>query len=191
MFNSAKRMSSLINDLIDFTRTHLGPGIPIHPQSCELISVCRQVVDELRCFHPTRSVELQAPAVLQALLDEGRMAQMLSNLLGNAIQYGTADTPVVLRVSHSSEQIVLTVNNQGPAIPADQIVSIFDPLVRLGACNHRDAIERSSLGIGLFIAREIVHAHGGHLSVTSDEESGTTFTAALPRQEKTALPASA
>jgi signal transduction histidine kinase len=180
MFTSAKRMSSLINDLIDFTRTHLGPGIPLRVRQGDLVGVCQQVVDEMRTFHPERSIELSAPAELNAFFDDGRIAQMLSNFLGNAIQYGTVDAPVTIHLSGSEEQVELAINNHGPAIPIEKISSIFDPMVRLAASSNSDYTERTSLGIGLFIAREIVHAHGGQVTVTSDAEDGTTFTVGMP-----------
>jgi signal transduction histidine kinase len=181
MFNSAKRMSNLVTDLIDFTRTHLGPGIPIHAKQNELVACCRQVVEELRTFHPERRFELDAPARLEAWSDAGRVAQMLSNLIGNAIQHGSAETPIEVGLSGSTDEVLITVHNQGPLIPADQLSTIFDPLVRLGSCADDDAAGRGSLGIGLYIAREISHAHGGQINVSSDAGHGTTFTVSLPR----------
>jgi signal transduction histidine kinase len=187
MFSSAKRMSKLVNDLIDFTRTHLGPGMPIRAREGSLTAVCAQVVDELRAFHPERSIELQAPSELDAVFDDGRIAQMLSNLIGNAIQYGSVDAPVKVSLNGGDDDIVVVVNNQGPPIPPDKISSIFEPLVRVAANIHRDDAERTSLGIGLFISREIVLAHGGQINVTSDAEHGTTFTVTIPRSPNSAV----
>jgi signal transduction histidine kinase len=99
MFNSAKRMSKLINDLIDFTRTHLGPGIPIRVKQSSLVAVCEEVVNELRTFHPEQLIELQVPPQLDAIFDDSRIAQVLSNLIGNAIQYGSVDTPVTVHLT--------------------------------------------------------------------------------------------
>jgi signal transduction histidine kinase len=185
MFSSGKRMSKLINDLIDFTRTHLGSGMPIRTSKGNLGLVCEQVVDELRTFHPERRIELHVPGQLEAVFDESRIAQMLSNLIGNAIQYGDVDAPVIVRVTGDSDEIVVIVNNQGPIIADDKISSIFDPMVRIAAsvnANNADASERTSLGIGLFISREIVHAHGGCVVVASTGSEGTTFTVTLPRR---------
>jgi signal transduction histidine kinase len=184
MFSSAKRMSKLVNDLIDFTRTHLGPGMPIRVRQGSLEAVCEQVVDELRTFHPERRIELQMPPQLDAVFDDGRVAQMLSNLIGNAIQYGSVDTPVKVTLDGNDDNIVVVVNNQGRPIPPDKISCIFEPLVRVAANLHSDHAERTSLGIGLFITREIVHAHGGQISVTSDAEDGTSFTVTMPRRRK-------
>ncbi|MCS0581482.1 sensor histidine kinase [Massilia pinisoli] len=184
MFSSAKRMSKLVNDLIDFTRSHLGPGMPIRARQGSLVAVCGQVVDELRTFHPERRIEFQAPPELDAVFDDGRIAQMLSNLIGNAIQYGSADAPVKVSLSGNDDEIVVVINNQGPPVPPDKISSIFEPLVRVAANIHGDQAERTSLGIGLFISREIVLAHGGQISVASNAENGTTFTATIPRNPK-------
>ncbi|MGI4841835.1 MAG: sensor histidine kinase [Janthinobacterium lividum] len=184
MFNSGKRMSKLINDLIDFTRTHLGPGIPIRVKQNSLVALCEEVVNESRTFHPERSIELQVPAKLDAIFDEGRLAQALSNLIGNAIQYSGPDLPLSVRLASDGEQVSISVNNRGDIIPQEKMASIFDPMVRIAShASHlqQDYTERTSLGIGLYIAREIIHAHGGRIQVASTVEEGTTFTVIMPR----------
>lgn len=184
MFNSAKRMSKLINDLIDFTRTHLGPGIPIQVKLGNLVAVCEEVVDEMRTYHPERLIELQVPARLEAIFDESRLAQVLSNLIGNAIQHGSRDEPVSVRVTCDGDDAVVAINNRGPVIAPDHIRSVFDPMVRIAAnAGIADSgyTERTSLGIGLYISREIVHAHGGKVGVESNAADGTTFTVTMPR----------
>ncbi|WP_137173803.1 sensor histidine kinase [Massilia sp. HP4] len=185
MFNSAKRMSKLINDLIDFTRTHLGPGIPIKARDGDLLKVCEDVVEELRTSHPEKLIDFQAPAKLEAAFDGSRMAQVLSNLIGNALQYGAPEASVKVRVKDGDEAVVIAVNNRGPSIPPDKLAGIFDPLVRIASSVNTDYTERTSLGIGLFISREIVQAHGGQLSVASTPQDGTTFTLTLPRRQGT------
>lgn len=186
MFNSAKRMSKLINDLLDFTRTHLGPGIPIRVKQGSMIMLCEEVVNELRTFHPEQMIELHTGPQLEAIFDEGRIAQVLSNLIGNAIQYGSADAPVTVDVSGTDSDIVIKVNNRGTPLAPEQVSGIFDPLVRLAAAAKTDSdyMERTSLGIGLFISRQIVHAHGGAISVASTLEEGTTFEVSIPRLPK-------
>ena len=184
MFNSGKRMSKLINDLIDFTRTHLGPGIPIRVKQGSLVAVCEEMVNELRTFHPEQQIDLLVPPQLDAIFDDSRIAQVLSNLVGNAIQYGCPDTPVTVQVTADECDLAIAVNNRGPAIAPEKLSSIFDPMVRIAAnvsIAGGDYTERTSLGIGLFISREIIHAHGGKLSLTSTEGEGTTFTVTMPR----------
>ncbi|MBD8530664.1 MULTISPECIES: HAMP domain-containing sensor histidine kinase [unclassified Massilia] len=187
MFNSARRMSKLINDLIDFTRTHLGPGIPIRVRQGSVVALCEEVVNELRTFHAEQLIELHLPPQLDAIFDESRLAQVLSNLIGNAIQYGSADTAVTVRVTADETDVVIAVNNHGRAIEPDKLSSIFDPMVRIAASINSatsDYTERTSLGIGLFISREIVHAHGGRIELASTEADGTTFTVTMPRLPK-------
>jgi signal transduction histidine kinase len=181
MFNSAKRMSKLINDLIDFTRTHLGPGIPIQVRQGSLVAVCQDVVNELRTSHPEQLIELHVPLQLDAVFDESRIAQVLSNLIGNAIQYGSVDAPVTVRLTSNGDDVVIAVNNHGTTIAAEKVARIFDPMVRIAASVNTDYTERTSLGIGLYISREIVHAHGGQVSVTSNAADGTSFTVTMPR----------
>lgn len=184
MFNSAKRMSKLINDLIDFTRTHLGPGIPIRVKQGSLAATCEEVVNELRTSHADKQIELVMPSRLDAVFDESRIAQVLSNLIGNAIQYGKPEDPARVAVACKDDQIVISVNNHGAPIAPDKLSSIFDPMVRLAGAGHGGDAESSSLGLGLYISREIIHAHGGKLSVESNGVDGTTFTATMPRAPK-------
>lgn len=184
MFNSAKRMSKLINDLIDFTRSHLGPGIPVRVKQGSIVAVCEEVVNELRTFHAEKQIDLHVPPQLDAIFDEGRIAQVLSNLIGNAIQYGSGDAPVKVEVSGTDNEVVIAVNNRGATIPSEKLSSVFDPMVRIAANVTNDYLERSSLGIGLYISREIVHAHGGKLALASNDAEGTTFTVTMPRLPK-------
>jgi signal transduction histidine kinase len=181
MFSSAQRMSKLIGDLIDYTRTHLGSRMSLRTRHGSIVAVCREVVDELRTYHPERRIELESPRELEAVFDDGRVAQMLSNLVGNAVQHGSAGAPVVVRVSGDDDGIVIAVNNRGPVIPAEKLGDIFDPLVRIASHAGGQGAERTSLGIGLFVSREIVHAHGGSVEVASNAADGTTFTVTLPR----------
>jgi len=184
MFGSARRMSKLINDLIDFTRTHLGPGLPIQGAPGDLAAVCEQVVNELRTAHPERPIELRLPPQAEAFFDESRVAQMLSNLIGNAVQYGGERDAVRVSVRGGEHEVCIEINNRGPLIPPEKISTIFEPLVRIASSTPVDYTERTSLGIGLFIAREIAQAHGGQIRVASNEADGTSFTVTLPRQAK-------
>lgn len=194
MFNSARRMSKLINDLLDFTRTHLGPGIPIRVRQGSLVAVCEEVINELRTSHPEQLIDLTMPAHLDAIFDEGRMAQVLSNLIGNAIQYGSLETPVRVSMHASGADVIIDVNNQGTPVAPERLAAVFDPMVRIAAGAHAadgdpavsssNYIERTSLGIGLYISRQIVHAHGGMISLVSTQAEGTTFTVTMPRLPK-------
>lgn len=181
IFNSGQRMTKLINDLIDFTRTHLGSGLPVRPKAGDLSQLCANVVDELRTYHSERVVRLSSPNVLMAVFDNDRIAQVLSNVIGNAIQYGAGDGPVTVTLAETDEAVVVTVNNLGPLIEPKKLGSIFEPLVRLARNDAEEYPAHGSLGIGLFIAREIIHAHHGSIGVESADGAGTTFTIRLPR----------
>jgi len=182
IFNSGQRMSKLIADLIDFTRTHLGAGIPIKPKKTNLAQVCTNVVEELRTSHPERIIDFDSVVREDVFGDDDRLAQVFSNLIGNALQYGARNEPIVLRMSSAEQEVRFTVNNKGPVIPPKKIGSVFDPLVRLAATDNLDEMRDSSLGIGMYIAREIVSAHKGSITVESNALEGTTFTVTLPRR---------
>jgi signal transduction histidine kinase len=182
MFNSGQRMNKLIADLIDFTRTHLGSGIPIKAKRMNLTEVCMNVVDELRTSHPERIIDFNSFSREDLFGDDNRLAQVLSNLIGNALQYGLPDEPVCVRMSSTEQDICITVNNKGPFIPPNKLGSVFDPLVRLAAMENANDVRETSLGIGMFIAREIVGAHKGSITVESNEAEGTTFRVTLPRR---------
>jgi|SRR5450830_179477 len=183
MFNSTQRMSRLISDLIDFTRTHLGPGIPVKVLPCNLSRVCRNMVDESRTFHPEKLIELVMPPRVEAMFDESRIAQVISNLIGNAIQYGAEGTPIIITLSEKGTDAVLTVTNHGHTIPQNEMAAVFDPFVRIASIKGQGVTEPTSLGIGLFIARQIARAHQGDLQVTSTASDGTIFTLTLPKTE--------
>jgi signal transduction histidine kinase len=182
IFNSGQRMSKLIADLIDFTRTHLGSGIPIKPKKMNLTEVCMNVVEELRTSHPERIIDFDGVAREDVFGDDDRLAQVFSNLIGNALQYGARHEPIVVRMSSAEQEVSVTVNNKGPSIPPKKIGSVFEPLVRLAVTNNLDELRETSLGIGMYIAREIVSAHNGNITVESNDLDGTTFRMTLPRR---------
>jgi signal transduction histidine kinase len=182
MFNSGQRMSKLIADLIDFTRTHLGSGIPIKPKKMNLTEVCMNVVEELRTSHSERIIDFNSVVREDVLGDDDRLAQVLSNLIGNALQYGAREAPIGVRIWSTEQEVSVAVNSKGPVIPAKKLGSVFDPLVRLAARENPDESRETSLGIGMFIAREIVNAHKGNIAVESNETDGTTFRITVPRR---------
>lgn len=182
IFNSAQRMSKLIADLIDFTRTHLGGGMPIKPKRMNLAEVCLNVVDELRTSHPERTIEFEAGAREDVYGDDDRLAQVLSNMIGNALQYGAPNEPVRVSLSAQDEAVCIAVNNKGPLISAKKIASVFDPMVRFATDSSPGDTRDTSLGIGMYIARQIMVAHTGSMQVASNRSDGTTFSMTLPRR---------
>lgn len=178
--NAGQRMNKLVNDLIDYTRTNLGSTLPVSLKDLDLLELCKQAIAEQEAAHPQCYFELDGTGDCSGRWDDNRIAQVLSNLLGNAVQYGTPGAPVVLRLHPNEHEILLCVENMGTSIPADKLNTVFEPLMRLA--EQRDTGNAgTSMGIGLYIAREIVHAHEGNIKVTSSDEQGTVFAVTLPR----------
>lgn len=181
IFNSGHRMNLLVNDLIDYTRTHLGSSLPIKRKPTNIARICQGTVDELRTSHPGRTIEFDATGELEGQWDEGRIAQVFSNLIGNALQHGAKGEPVIVKIESAGDDIVASIQNKGNPIDLEKIQSIFEPLVRFADQEKTDYPDGMSLGIGLYIAREIIHAHGGTIKVDSSDVPGTVFSLRLPR----------
>jgi len=175
---SAERMSHMLEDLSDFTRGRLGGGIRIVPGPADLREICGRVVDELQIARPRSAILLRAHGDLQGRWDGERLSQVLSNLLGNALDHGEPGRAVRVELSGFSETVRIRVTNQGPAIAADELRELFEPFRRgrtSGSSSHR------GLGLGLYIVERIVSAHGGSVAAHSSEAEGTSFTVTLPR----------
>jgi len=178
ILRSGARMDLLIGDLLDFTRSRLGAGIPIAPAEMDLEAACRQTVDEIAAFHPSCTVTFEAIGPLRGSWDGARIAQALSNLLGNAVQHGSQNGAIEVSLRGEADQVVLSVHNKGQTIPKRHMQHIFDPFRQIGLDDSKGS--RSSVGLGLYIVQTIVTAHGGTIDVDSTE-NGTTFRARLPR----------
>lgn len=179
--SSTDRMRQMVDDLLDFTRAQLGNGLPIFPESVHLGLVCRRVIDELEALHPDRQLRLECSGDVHGKWDESRLAQLVSNLAGNAIQHGNPESAVTVRVSAEGACVRLQVHNQGPAISPDAQLALFDPRMRSVVQQFEIRKGSSGLGLGLYIVREIARAHGGDVAVQSSERDGTTMTVRLPR----------
>ena len=179
ILNASERMNRMVGDLLDLTRTRLGEGISVTRRSTNLGTVCRRALDELEAFHPDRDIVFECEGDLIGEWDEDRLEQIISNLAGNALQHGDGRR-VTVRARATDGNVTLTVHNFGETIPRSAFSTIFDPMVR-ASTDDDDPGRVRSLGLGLFIVRELVAAHGGTVSVESLEEAGTTFTVRLPR----------
>jgi signal transduction histidine kinase len=178
VLRGSRRIQSLLDDLLDYVRSGLGEGMRVTPKDVDMGQVCGRIVAELRANHPGRVIELETVADPKCVCDAERIAQAISNLVGNALKYGAADAPVKVRIDGSApDQICVSVQNGGPPISEATRESLFEPLVR-GVNTGRDGY---NLGLGLYIVREIALAHGGSASVASDAQVGTVFTVSLPR----------
>lgn len=178
---SVTSISEMITDLLEYTRTRLGRGIEVTPQAGNFSALCEEAFDQVCAAYPHRKLEADiAPGVMMNF-DASRMRQVLSNLLSNAVQHGDPDFPVVVEARIDGNVAQLIVKNRGTPIPADSMQVIFNPLVQV-ASKESEPHERpaTSLGLGLFIAREIVKGHTGTITVTSSESEGTSFIVRLP-----------
>jgi signal transduction histidine kinase len=180
ILNSAGRMNRMVNDLLDLARTRLGAGIPVTPQPMDLTPVCQQVMAELEAVHPDCQLHYESKGDLQGEWDSDRLTQVISNLVANALQHGCEDGPVSVVAQAHGEEVVLCVHNEGQPIPENAMKTIFEPMVRQPTQNGSK--HTAGLGLGLYIAHEIVTAHGGTIGVTSPEKEGTTFTVQIPRR---------
>ena len=176
--SSGKRMSRMIGDLLDLARARLAGGIAVIRAETDLHAVLLRAVQECQAAVPERIIEWQSQGDCGGIWDADRLAQVASNLIGNAVRHGDAEGPVRVALDGSDpERVSFSVANAG-AIPAELLPHIFDPF-RSG---RRASGASTGLGIGLYIVEQVVHAHGGTVSVRSEEGAGTTFRVSLPRR---------
>jgi signal transduction histidine kinase len=181
---SATAIAELVTDLLDFTSSAMGVQLPLAPARADLHVLCDEVARETRAAHPGRTVRLQVRGDLAGTWDPHRLRQLVANLLGNALQHGSPTGPVDLAADGTdADAVVITVHNAGEAIPADVLPTIFDPLVRAPTAIQRRRTP-GSIGLGLYIVREIAAAHGGTAELTSTAAGGTTATVGLPRHAR-------
>jgi len=180
---SAGRMGRMITDILDFARSKLGEGIPVSPQPMNLTDVCQATLEELQVSHPGRPLLFKSSGDTSGDWDPDRVAQVLGNLVSNALQHGGADTPVYTQVRGEAHDVVLEVHNRGEPIPPELLPRIFDPFKTPVATSESTSRyqQQRSLGLGLYIVHQIARAHGGRVEVRSSEEEGTTFRVYWPR----------
>jgi sigma-B regulation protein RsbU (phosphoserine phosphatase) len=183
--NSAVRMADIIDQLLDFTRSRLGGGISVTREDIELNDVCRRIIDELELVYPGRAIVLNAGPTLRGEWDPDRLAQALSNVVGNAVRHGSQIAPITVSTSAAEGDVVVDIHNEGEPIPAELMPRLFDPF-RRGASNASAASPGAGLGLGLFIAQQIIRAHDGGIAVSSSAGQGTTVSIRLPLRRSTA-----
>jgi signal transduction histidine kinase len=187
VIEGSNRMTALVNDLLDVTRARFGAGLPVARSSMNMGFVAHQIVDEVRVVHPGRGIVLNDSGDLNGEWDRARIGQVFSNLLANAVQYSFQDSPINVAIKGTPEMVTLTVGNAGIPIPPEKIRQIFDPLTRVLPSD--DSLPPfGNLGLGLYITKEVVVAHGGTIEVTSSETGGTIFTARFPRSASSSFP---
>lgn len=174
--DATSRAQRLVDDLLDFTLIRMGRGLKVSRQPVDVEQFVAATAAELQLALPDRQLTYHCLGSAWCALDRDRMAQVLSNLVSNAAAYGDPDRPITISVDISPSTLRLAVHNHGAPIPAETLTSLFEPMVRgaTGATSNR------SVGLGLFIVKEIARAHLGDVVVQSSSDSGTTFTVELP-----------
>lgn len=177
---SARHMAAMVSDLLELVRSRLGRSLPIEPAPMDLADAARAALAEALAGNPECDPTLKIEGDTRGVWDAGRIDQLLQNLIGNALQHGSHPREVIVALRGETETVHVTVHNYGTPIPAEAIGTIFDPLVR--SADEELGQASTSLGLGLFIVKEVVTAHGGTIEVSSSEADGTLFSVTLPRQ---------
>ncbi|WP_157758346.1 PAS domain-containing protein [Cystobacter fuscus] len=184
IITATDRSTRLIRDLLDFSQARLGGGIPVERKQMDLFELTRGVVEELAASHPEREVEISQEGEGAGDWDGDRLAQVLGNLVGNALQHSPAHTPVRVRCQGEPSTVVIEVHNEGAPIDPAYLPELFEPFRR----GRHAGSGAGSVGLGLYITRQLVLAHGGRIQVTSREGEGTRFAVRLPRGPQTPPP---
>ncbi|WPP02398.1 sensor histidine kinase (plasmid) [Pseudomonas sp. HR96] len=177
---SVERASAIVGDLLDFTRAQLGPGIPVHRTLINIAPVCERIVDECRAVHPGAHLILNSVENVEGKFDGARLEQIFSNLIGNALQHGKAKSPVTITLRGINDVLEFRVHNSGDPIPSGRILGLFNPMGQYHPQVPLNHGPQASIGLGLYIAAQIVAAHDGIINVTSDEDHGTEFVVKIP-----------
>ncbi|MGA8134756.1 MAG: HAMP domain-containing sensor histidine kinase [Pseudomonas gingeri] len=179
--SGTRHMSSMISDLLEFVRSRLGSSLPIDPAPMDLSRVAKAAINEAWAGQPDCLPLLKVEGDVHGVWDRGRIEQLLQNLIGNALQHGASHRPLTLSLDGRVDSVCLTMHNFGTPIPQEALATIFDPLVRGASEEIGQPSTATSLGLGLYIAKEVVTAHQGTIEVSSSAEDGTRFTVILPR----------
>jgi signal transduction histidine kinase len=174
---ASESIGSLAQQLLDYTVIQAGRRVPISPRETTLGEILGAILDEFRAVHPNRAVRADAVCEGEVAWDSERVRRLLGNLLSNAVKYGDRAAPIVIACREERDAVALDVTNRGPTIPPDRLARIFEPLQQ----GDDAARHGGGIGLGLFIAREIAHAHGGSIEARS-ADGATTFTVRLPRR---------
>jgi signal transduction histidine kinase len=177
---SAACIASMVSDLLDVARTRLGTTLPTNPTGMDLAHLCRDVVERVSALDGERRIKLMVYGDVQGRWDAGRLDQLLTNLLRNALHHGDRDRPVTLLLRGEPKEVVIQVHNDGPPIPRSELNSIFQPM-KSGSNRITGSAHPDRLGLGLYIVATIVKAHRGLVEVESSLRGGTVFSVRLPR----------
>lgn len=178
---SALTMTAMVNDLLEYSRTQLGGTMPFEPQLCDMGDIAQAAINDARLANPECEFDIHVQNNLFGYFDTVRMQQVVMNLLTNATQYRTPHTPVTMNIQGQVDAVIIEVSNLGIPIPVESLKTIFDALVQLPAGKEVVGRPSTSMGLGLFVAREIILTHSGEIGATSTAEQGTVFRIKVPR----------
>ncbi|MDA9547585.1 hypothetical protein ACM43_24700 [Bradyrhizobium sp. CCBAU 45321] len=179
---AAGRATRILNDLLDLTRSSFGTQIPVAKTESDVAALCQEIADEFRAVNADRKLQVATKGDPLVSCDRARLGQVLSNLMGNAVHYGDVATPITVTVAgNDPDAVTINVHNLGSSIPLEAQKSIFQSWTR-GHDDGSPPEHSTHLGLGLYIAKLIVEAHGGEISVASNEKTGTCFSIRLPRK---------
>ncbi len=178
ILSSTNRANRLIADLLDFTVARIGSGLSITTKPLDLHELVAESMAELAATFPGRTLRHEKQGQGDCMADADRLAQLIGNLVGNAMTYGDSSREVTVTSCIGADSFVVAVHNHGKPVPADLLPGLFEPMVR--GEGSTQASQRS-VGLGLFIVREIVRAHRGEIAATSSADEGTLFQATFPR----------
>jgi two-component system, chemotaxis family, sensor kinase Cph1 len=181
---SSDRMRRMIEQLLDYTRTQAGT-LQLSIREIDLVTLCRELAEEIEGAHPGFRVDLVLPESCPFACDPDRIAQVVSNLLGNARNHGDPARPASLALRCLENEVVIEIRNQGPSIPSDRLSTLFEPFKRNREMAR--ASRYSGLGLGLFIVKRLVELHRGSVGISSSDEHGTVCTVTLPRPSHEAV----
>ncbi len=178
ILSAGERMTRMIEQLLDFTRARVGGGIPLDPTETDLEALARHVLGEVEDASPERALAVEMSGDLEGFWDADRLAQVISNLASNAVHHGAPASPVKVSLDGTQADVVTVRFANGGTVRPEVLPVMFEPF-RGTELRHDRA---KGLGLGLYITKQIVVAHGGRIDVTSSEEDGTTITVTLPRR---------
>jgi signal transduction histidine kinase len=178
---NAMLMNAMVTDLLGFSRLQMDAGMPIMRASVDIVELCKAAAADAHAMYPNTTIAFHHDGALRGEFDGVRLQQLVTNLLINAAQYSDKGSEVTFEAIGDDDAITLTVRNLGPVIPQESLKTIFQPMVQLDPDGGEEARPRTSLGLGLYIARETALAHHGTIGVTSAAAEGTVFTVRFPR----------
>jgi signal transduction histidine kinase len=171
---AALRMNQIIEDVLDLTRDRFAGGLALKIEEADLAAICRDVIADVRTAHRDRPIDFEVACDARGEWDATRLARVVYNLVGNAVQH-TTEGGVRVVLTGDDDEVSISVQNRGPAIPSEVLPELFEPF-------RRGASSFEGVGLGLYIVREIVRAHGGSVDASSTSAKGTRFVVTLPRK---------